>query len=103
MLLIFLSFGAESCKPKGNFTETETSQEVTQLNGNWNVIMIDDINLNPEDFIKGLPVIKFDTENEMISGNTGCNDFTGDATYMGNTIKIGDLIATKIACPDMTV
>lgn len=104
MLLIFLSFGAESCKPNGNSTETETSQDMTQqLNGNWIVIMIDDVNLNSEDFINGLPVIKFDTVNKMISGNTGCNDFTGDATYTGNTIKIGDLIATKIACPDMTV
>ena len=82
MLLVFLSFGAESCKPNGNSTETETSQEITQqLNGNWIVIMIDDVNLNSEDFINGLPVIKFDTVNKMISGNTGCNDFTGDATY----------------------
>ncbi|MCL5069314.1 MAG: META domain-containing protein [Actinobacteria bacterium] len=48
-----------------------------------------------------MPLISFDTVKGMISGNTGCNDFTGDAVYTGNTIDVGGLIATKIACPDM--
>ncbi len=94
VLLISLIFGISSCR---------TKDKITQLSGNWSVIMIDDTSLNPKDFIKGLPVVTFDAAKKMISGYTGCNDFTGDATYAENTIEVGELIATKIACPDMEV
>ena len=92
VLTLSLTFGLISCKDK-----------ITQLSGNWNVTMIDDISLNSEDLIKGLPLIKFDTLNGMISGNTGCNDFSGDAAYTANTIEVGDIMTTLIACPDTDI
>jgi heat shock protein HslJ len=35
-----------------------------------------------------------------VSGNAGCNSFAGGYTLKGNTIKIGPLASTLMACPD---
>lgn len=94
IFLISIVYGAGSCKA-GN--------GVTQLSGDWTVIMVDDLELNPEDVSKGSPFIRFDPSEGMISGNTGCNDFTGDAVYTDNTIEIGGITRTEIACQNMEI
>jgi len=94
ILLISLVYGAGSCKA-GN--------AVIQLSGDWTVTMIDDVELNPGDLSKGLPFIRFDPSEGMISGNTGCNDFTGEAVYTNDAIDVGELIRTEIACQNMEV
>jgi heat shock protein HslJ len=35
-----------------------------------------------------------------VDGNGGCNDFGGDLTIEGDTIRIGDLVTTDMACAD---
>lgn len=94
IMLATLVFGAGAC---------EASNEVSRLNGYWDVTMIDDAALNAEEPSKGLPSIKFDTEGKMISGNSSCNDFTGDAVYKEGTIETGDFTTTLIACENMEV
>lgn len=44
--------------------------------------------------------IGFDVKNNTVFGNDGCNTFTGKAEINGLKISIGNLVSTKIACPD---
>lgn len=50
------------------------------------------------------PFIIFSVLDSRISGNSGCNNFFGNyTTGAGNQIAIGQIGATKMACPDMSV
>lgn len=49
------------------------------------------------------PHLIFQNENRL-SGNLGCNGFGGNIEFeVGNTIKISDIIATQMACPNLEV
>jgi hypothetical protein len=93
-MLIFFTFNITSCK--------DTS-EINQLSGDWNVIIINDTNLNSEELPNGLPFIRFDTLKSMISGNAGCNSFSADASYAKNIIEVGEITATLKACENMKI
>lgn len=42
--------------------------------------------------------LKFDTENSMVSGNDGCNSFSGKAEINGNQINFGPFMKTRMYC-----
>ena len=47
------------------------------------------------------PFIKFDEAKKMVSGNTSCNNFSGQLLVNGNKIDLSKSIAmTKMACID---
>lgn len=54
--------------------------------------------------IEGKPInsekafIRFDDEKNSAGGNGGCNGFGGDLEKKGNTIKISNVISTKMFC-----
>ncbi len=39
---------------------------------------------------------------DKITGNNGCNIFNGSYTMAGDTLKIGGLMTTMMACPNVT-
>jgi heat shock protein HslJ len=39
-------------------------------------------------------------DGERVAGSTGCNSFTGDATFEDGSADIGLLAVTLMACPD---
>ncbi|MDR1761793.1 MAG: META domain-containing protein [Bacteroidales bacterium] len=51
------------------------------------------------------PFIEFDRETKRVSGNSGCNNFSGEFEIdtMVNRIRFSNMVATKKACLDMTV
>ena len=51
------------------------------------------------DFAKGLPEISFDIEGGIISGQDGCNRFTGKMEVQGNGIRFSPIAGTRMACP----
>jgi len=94
IFVLITILGAVSCK---------SNDKIAKLNGNWNITIIDDTKLNPVDLNNRLPFIKFDTLKKMISGNSGCNDFSADATYAETTIEVRDIVSTLIACENMKI
>jgi heat shock protein HslJ len=44
------------------------------------------------------PSIYFNDSTSKVSGYTGCNGYGASYTLKGNTIKIGDVLSTKMAC-----
>jgi len=49
-----------------------------------------------------MPTLLFDTSKMSVSGNNGCNRISGKYTLPGKEkIKLGPLVSTKMACPDI--
>ena len=46
------------------------------------------------------PTATFDTTAGTISGDAGCNQYSGPAVIDGTAITIGPLMSTKMACVD---
>lgn len=71
------------------------------LSSTWQVIKINGASLTmTENHEK--PTIRFNPQENTISGNAGCNMFSGTATYSKNKIRIsGPIKSTKRACADM--
>lgn len=74
-----------------------------RLNDIWVMEEMTDVVLNKESLMKGLPMFEFNLREKRISGHAGCNQFFGGIELKGNLISFGNLAATKMACPDMTV
>ncbi|MFN3939299.1 MAG: copper resistance protein NlpE N-terminal domain-containing protein [Chitinophagales bacterium] len=71
-----------------------------ELNGTWQLHMLQGIDLDKEQLMKGKPVVYLDIAQSRIGGHTGCNNFNGPVTITENTISISDKIATTMmACP----
>ncbi|MGL2993098.1 META domain-containing protein [Flavobacterium sp. TSSA_36] len=53
-------------------------------------------------FPKVKPTISFDSYKNSVSGMSGCNNFNGEFTISGKSIKIDEAMAlTRKMCPDM--
>ncbi len=84
-----------SCKSSKNATK----KEVENLGSNFKVEKMETskvtLNVNPT------IVLNF-TEN-TISGNAGCNGYSGKIITKGNQIKFEDIFATKMYCENMKI
>jgi heat shock protein HslJ/uncharacterized membrane protein len=69
------------------------------LNGKWVLEKINNTSLAASDFAKGLPEILFELSTGRISGQDGCNHFTGSFEVMGSKINFKAFAGTKMACP----
>ncbi|MEJ5262198.1 MAG: META domain-containing protein [Ignavibacterium sp.] len=74
-----------------------------RLNDIWVMEEMTDVDLDKESLMKGLPMFEFNLREKRVSGHAGCNQFFGGIELKGNIISFGNLAATKMACPDMTV
>ena len=83
-------------------SEEDIAQHKMILNsGNWRLT---EVNGQPVDSVNGeIPYISFD-ESGNISGTAGCNRFRSTFKLeKGNRIKFSPVLATKMACADMSV
>lgn len=60
------------------------------------------IELNGQPPVSGgeTPTLQFAADGSSVSGNGGCNQFSGPYTQNGDSLDIGPLIATRRACVD---
>lgn len=73
----------------------------TALNGNWQAIKIEG---QPINRMAKTPTLIIDTKANRVSGNNGCNNFTGEFKVSeANKIQIGALATTKMLCRKMDV
>lgn len=82
-----------------NTTKTTTTKEVKALGSKFKVekIEVSDVEL------KVNPTIVLDFEKNTISGNAGCNNYSGVIITKGNQIKFENLVATKMYCGNMNI
>jgi len=60
------------------------------------------VNLDSARLMKGLPVFEFFPEDNKVTGHAGCNNLNARIEVRGDKITFGRIIATKMACPDMS-
>jgi len=82
---------------------TPTQPKANLLDGNWEANFVEGVPGTMEEmYPQGLPNVTFDTGEGRVSGNSGCNNFTGSFSVDGNTITWeGELGSTRMACPNM--
>jgi uncharacterized membrane protein len=68
------------------------------LHGSWGLYKMNNIEANTSDFAKGLPLLIFELDKNIMRGNDGCNSISSSITVTGNRIRFGDIISTKMFC-----
>jgi heat shock protein HslJ len=79
---------------------TSAEADSTKLNGNWQLHFIEGM-ARPFDSVYAgkVPYIVFDIAADRFSGNTGCNNFSGELELTGNAISfLKPMIMTKMFC-----
>ena len=72
-----------------------------RLNDIWVLTTFNGTELRAEDFVKGLPVVEFHLNKNMVYGSTGCNRITGSFEAKGKRITFSKMATTRMACPNM--
>ena len=95
--VVFLSVSCKSTQKTQDVAKKEHKYELTK-DTKW--IMTSFHGKVPAEagFRKRLPYVYIDKEKGSISGNSGCNSFSGSAEISGNKIKAGRIAATKAYC-----
>lgn len=94
LTLIFTLISMSSC---GN------SKNVVKNNMLPNKILEGDFiinSINDNDVFKSELTLNFNDSEKMVSGYSGCNQFSGKYVIDGNTLKIGPLASTRKMCPE---
>ena len=93
-----------ACKNQATKTSAVSAPVVAdsvKLNGNWQLTNITGATV-PFDSLypSKIPAINFDVVAKKISGNSGCNSFSGKLVTDGNKISFAEpMIMTKMFCP----
>jgi putative lipoprotein len=75
-------------------TDSGQSGHTPLLGTTWNLVELNNIKIKhpgPQ-----VPHLRF--EADKVTGNDGCNNFFGDYTLDGNSLKFGMLASTRMAC-----
>lgn len=73
-----------------------------RLHDIWLLQEVTGVALNPEKLTKGLPVFEFKPGDGRLTGHAGCNTVNAGIEVRGDMIIFGRVIATKMACPDLS-
>ncbi len=98
VLITILSFGlmVQSCKSTKNIQKTNIAGD-PNITGTW---ILKSLNGQPvADAFKGrIPAMTLDASENRISGNGGCNNYTGAYTYAKGMLSAPNLASTKMMC-----
>lgn len=66
------------------------------IEGNWTLVKI---NGNPINKSVSIPTLNFSLKNMRVSGNDGCNNYSGSVKSLGTkNVNLGMMVSTKKAC-----
>lgn len=100
LIFISLTLILFSCNSTKNMGNTDVDYR-TYLDGEWTLVQLND---RVMDASMTRPTITVSQSGSRVSGNGGCNNFASTLEAIGpNTIEMGDIAATKMACPSMSV
>jgi len=93
-----------ACKNQATKTSAASAPVIAdsvKLNGNWQLNYITGATKSFDSLYPAkIPAINFDVVAKKISGNSGCNSFSGKLVTEGNKISFADpMIMTKMFCP----
>lgn len=74
-----------------------------RLNDVWELEQVNNIVQQPGDYSRGLPVIEFNLQTNIMNGNDGCNNMRSSIEVKGKRIKFAPIIFTRIACKNVTM
>jgi heat shock protein HslJ/uncharacterized membrane protein len=69
-----------------------------RINGKWIITKVNNKNVPPHLGSNNIPQLEINGELNTISGNTGCNRFSGKFVLRGYKVHMGNLAITKMAC-----
>lgn len=71
------------------------------LVGVWNLHSIDGGEVSELFDANKLPTVEFKMNEGRLVGNGGCNRYNGQYSIVGDVIKVGPLMSTRMACPSI--
>jgi heat shock protein HslJ len=77
------------------------SSDTSSINNKWVADSINGIKTDSTIYRDAFPFLKFNSETGTVTGSTGCNTLNGSLNVTGSTIKISDIITTKMFCIDI--
>ncbi len=100
-IISFVWYACSNKTAKTSAAATPVIADSVKLNGNWQMTYITGATTSFDSLYPGkIPAINFDVVAKKISGNSGCNSFSGKLVTEGNKISFADpMIMTKMFCP----
>jgi len=96
MLVMLIASGIFSCE---NSKKTSSTMSPASLSGNWQAISLRSDKSFTQLYPGKIPTMSFDVSNLRVSGNTGCNRYTGPYKASGNQLSFQEPITmTKMMC-----
>ncbi len=83
-------------------SQQRVTGSLSDLDGNWNITEMNGKKMNPAETRQFLV---FDSAQQSISGNAGCNRISGRIEYnpsQSNIVKFPRIVSTRMACMDMS-
>ncbi len=83
----------------------KTSKPITRLSGEnsaWTLTHLSESKIQLTNPNKA-PTFQFDVKENRIFGNGGCNGYSGEFRFSGDTLKVSGIIRTLIACDELDV
>lgn len=90
----------KSTQADGDRGQSAPSGSLALEGHDWELVEADGTPVAPPVGAKR-PFLKFDPKEKRAAGFAGCNNFFGDYTLEGATLRIGPLASTRRACPDL--
>ncbi len=84
----------------------DTGLTMEDLAGAWDITVVRGEIMPVESQDHKAPFIVFNLQDQRIHGNSGCNTMNGSYSQkegQGNSLMLGQLMSTMMACPDMGV
>ncbi|MBK9330947.1 MAG: META domain-containing protein [Ignavibacteria bacterium] len=100
-LLTIIIFAATVLKSQDMETSQPTEGTETFLNGYWEMTGLGFENILNASCSKGAPYIEINIKEQIFSGSTGCNTFSGKVSSEGEKIMFGNILSTEMACQYM--
>jgi len=73
----------------------------TDISGKWQIISLNGKKSLRGDFDETFPYLEFNMEEKRLSGFGGCNRLMGNFEIKGDSLLLGPLMSTKMACPQI--
>jgi heat shock protein HslJ len=77
------------------------SSDSSSINGTWTADSINGVKTDSTVYGKEFPFLVFNSETGSVTGSTGCNSLNGVLSVTGLTLKISEVITTKMFCVDI--
>jgi len=108
ILMVSCSTSKKQAENKNNSKSTTVTvsnkDEADQcLHDLWAIIQIGDKSIVKDDFPSEMPMFEVHLKEESIRGTDGCNRFRGSFQATADSLTIGNLVSTQMACTNMEI